>query len=479
MDSLRPTLIALCLLPTFACGPAVENPGEETAGCNDGQCLEGLMCLSDVCVDPNGGTGTTGPDPTDSTTATTGPSTATNPTDGETETSADETGPAPEFSGELDILFLVDNSGSMGATQSAISESIGAFVDPLVDAGLSIRIAMTTSDDSNYWCQGSGLGSPENGQFVLSSCLGRLNDFYFSGTDENAESVCTDYCGLSDAELEIQPTSTELDPSSSPRPWVEVGPRGTNLPAGVSPTAALQCFLPQGINGCGFESTLESARKALLLADNPQQTQAGFLRSAAHLAVIFISDEADCSFNPEHQNTVFGEEGVGNQVFWSLPDQQIAPSSAVCWNAGVSCDFGLSSDQCGAVDLDVNGSPTANADDAALHPVSRFRDQLETLRAQKQSLGANVFAFGIVGVPEDYPSVQSINYAQGPNGNSPDSFQANFGIGPGCTSTITEAVPPVRMRELIEDSSFGSLHSVCQNDYAPSFSAIANEIATY
>ena len=43
------------------------------------------------------------------------------------------------------------------------------------------------------------------------------------------------------------------------------------------------------------------------------------MRDQAALAIVFVSDEADCSFNRDLQNIVFGEEGVGNQVFWVAP----------------------------------------------------------------------------------------------------------------------------------------------------------------
>lgn len=469
MTQRRLPLPLLCLLA--ACGPeSAGSVGEETSPCNDGLCLQGLECRSDLCVDPDWQPGTSGVD---------------SGSDDNGETDADDTSvdPTPTVpSDEVDILFVIDNSGSMSAPQRNLSENVDRLIVPLVDAGLDLRVAVTTTDDSNYWCTGNNVSAAESGQFVLSSCLGRLNDFYFSGTDENAESVCTDYCTLNDAELEIQPTTTESDPSPRPHPWVEIGSQGTNLPAGVNPAAALQCFLPQGINGCGFESTLESQRKALRLASLSDQTEFGFIRDGAHLAIVFVTDEADCSFNRDHQRIVFGEEGVGNQVFWSLPDVQQSPSSAVCWNAGVDCSFSLSSDQCVSANKDVDGNPTDDFDAAALYPLALYRSELEEIREQKLPSGADVFVFGIVGIAGNYEQVGEINYVEGPNAGDAFSFQAQFGIGQGCTSQVTEAVPPVRIRELVEDSAWGDnggLYSVCDSTYAPALGNIASTIVNY
>lgn len=62
------------------------------------------------------------------------------------------------------------------------------------------------------------------------------------------------------------------------------------------------------------------------------------------------------------------------------------------------------------------------------------------------------------------------------------SFQARFGIGQGCSSEVAEAVPPVRIRELVEGSAWGDngkLYSVCETDYGPALGDIAATIVNY
>lgn len=383
---------------------------------------------------------------------------------------------------DLDILFVIDNSGSMGEEQATLSESLGAFLSVLEadDVRANYRLGITTTDDSNYWCKGAGVSDPESGQFVLSSCRSRLDDFFFAGDDTDASATCTDFCEFDN--IEMRATVTASDPDPRVRPWLENIEGVTNLPEGVSSTQAMQCFAPQGINGCGFESHLESMWKALRLSESSGQNQSGFVRDSAVLSIVFVTDEADCSFNRDLQNTVFGEEGVGNQVFWSLPDVQQSPTSAVCWNAGVTCDFSLGSDQCTAIDRDVNGGETTDADAAALYPLSRYTSYVQDLENQKQliSPGQEVLVSAIVGVPENYPEVQQLSYAQGPDENNPDSFQARFGIGQGCSSQVAEAVPPVRLREFAENFLVGdgntNLFSVCSTDYGPALAAVAESV---
>jgi len=364
----------------------------------------------------------------------------------------------------IDILFVVDNSGSMDRAQANLAAGIGSFVEALGDT--DYRIAITTTDMGNYWCADS---TPEAGSFVLSSCRSRLGDFTFG--DVSAETTCTDVCDLE-----------TLDVGQA---WIESTAGVTNLPAGVSATQALQCALPQGINGCGFESPLEAMKTSLRRIAAPGESESGFLRADAVLAVVFVTDEADCSFNPDHQTIVFGEAGVGNQVFWSLPDQQAAPTSAVCWNAGVDCDFTVEGDECHAADKDVDGNAVSGAaaeTEAALYPVESYRATLQQLEDMKQTLAPNqeIIIAGIVGAPENYPQVHQLSYAQGPNGDDPASFQAQFGIGQGCTSQITEAVPPVRMRSLAESflvtENDSNLFSVCSSDYGPALGAIGHSI---
>ncbi|WP_146662381.1 vWA domain-containing protein [Enhygromyxa salina] len=373
---------------------------------------------------------------------------------------------------DVDILFVIDNSGSMGAEQANLAANFGAFIQVLEanDVEANYRIGITTTDNGNPWCS-PGATTPEAGNLVLSSCRTRMGDFIFNdGEEDVSDLACNDICTLDAAALEIQPTATDFDANPKPRPWLERIEGFTNIPAGTSTYDAFRCFGPQGINGCGFESPLESMYLALTRAQTADEDSYGFMRANALLAVVFVTDEADCSYNKAWA-TIFEQDG--NREFWADPADMF-PSSAVCWNAGVDCvgDPG-SYDACETVNKDVLGNVTADPDAAVLHPLSRYFGQLDQIEQDKQQLNASaeVIVALIGGVQPD----GSLLYAD--VGDSDPEFQHDFGIGPGCTGPMGEAaVPPARLRDFTNEYTPDNLHSICATDYTGALEAIADQI---
>jgi hypothetical protein len=274
--------------------------------------------------------------------------------------------------------------------------------------------------------------------------------------------------------VDIQPSTTDFDPSPAPRPWIERIGGQTNLADDLTPDAALRCLLPQGINGCGFEQQLESMYKALRRAQDSNEASYGFLRDAAHLVVILVSDEVDCSHRVEHEGIFLPE---GNKVFWSDPDNAY-PTSALCWNAGVACSGGPGTyDECHAANKDEEGNPT-DEDGAVFHPVSRYAGLLQEIEnAKRETSQASVLVAGILGVPEGYEDGGAIVYQDGD-----EEAQLDWGIGPGCEGVTGFAVPPVRMREVaerFEAEGRRNVYSVCQSNYAGAFAKVAQEILAH
>ncbi len=365
------------------------------------------------------------------------------------ETGETETSPAEAVT-EVDVLFVIDNSGSMGTAQQQLQEGSEALVSALEASGLDYRVGVTSTDNGNYWCRGSGVGTPHNGHLVFpTSCRQRQDDFYFSGTDTDVfEAACSERCA-----------AEQIPMAEGAPPWLS-----PNTIGNIDMADALACSLPLGINGCGFEQPLESMFRSVALSDSAGTAESGFIRPDAHLVVVFVTDEVDCSYNPEFEDAVFGE--TGNHEFWPQPDDLPAPTSAICWNAGVRCE-GTGTPEftsCEAHDKTVFGSD-AEADEAVIYPLSRYTSLLDSIRANKAP-GAGVFTFGILGVPQFYAAPQDIQYAIGPAPNDPDSFQATYGIGKGCSSGDFDAVPPVRLLEFTQagDQTGVQLFSICGND---------------
>jgi hypothetical protein len=361
---------------------------------------------------------------------------------------------------KVDILFVVDNSGP--TLQSRLLDTTQPLLESLDARLVDYRIAMTTTDMGNPACPDEAT-TPAQGDFVLESCLARLDDFEADGVDATED--CLERCSHETIE--------------TPHPWLEVSPAGTNF--GIPIAEALACTLQPGINGCGFEAPLESLYQALTKAEMTSEANSGFIREDAHLLVVIFTDQADCSYNSVYEN-IF--EPDGGQVFWS---GNLEPTQAICWNAGVECIGGPDPYyDCIAVDKDSDGVPTHDESAAVLHPVERYISQLRELEEKKQAELATleVVVTVIAGVPEGYDD-EAIVYEWSGMG---DEFEEQFGIAPGCQSESTnddilvEAVPPVRMLKFADavrgSSESNNIYSVCASGLGRPFDGIAEALDT-
>lgn len=369
---------------------------------------------------------------------------------------------------DVDILFVIDNSGSMGEEQATLARNFSAFIDVLeeeqVDA--NYRIGITTTDNGHVSCHTNAAG----GRMLMSSCRSRQQDFV-SGDNDATQEACLDICPEDLANIEIQPTTTHLDATPRPRTWLERIAGTTNLPDGLSTTQAFQCLGPQGINGCGYEQPLESMYKALQRARIADEDQYGFLRDNAILAIVFVTDEADCSHRTPDFDSMFLADG--DRTFWSDPTLGY-PTSAVCWNAAVECTgSGGPYDDCQSASFDERGNPVPE-EEGVMRPVSRYIDLIAEIEREKKELHPDqeVLVAGIVGVRSDGSALYQ-------NTVTDPDFQTDYGIGPGCTSAAGEAVPPVRLRELAEAFAVEgeqNLFSICDDDYSVALKAVADRI---
>ncbi len=379
---------------------------------------------------------------------------------------------------DVDILFVIDNSGSMGEEQGTLAANFSNFIQVLErpEVSANYRIGITTTDNGNPQCSGT---SPEGGKLRLTSCRSRESEFTWNTSPpvEKFDEACAAVCPDTLANLETVPTSTENDPDPKPRAWIESIEGKTNLPDGVTTTQAFQCFGPQGINGCGFESQLESMWKALQLMEVSNSPNFDFRRKNAILSVVIVTDEADCSLDPEY-GEIFDPNG--SRIFWSDPGSNF-PTSAVCWNAGVKCEGGPGTyTSCDPINKDVDGNEGVSDDKAVLFPLSKYIDLLQSIENDKQSRvpGQEVIVAGIVGVPDGYSDPSDIEYK---DDMADPSFQNDYGIGPGCASAAGKAVPPVRIRDFakaFEVDGKPNLFSICNSDYSAALEAIAETIAS-
>jgi hypothetical protein len=129
-----------------------------------------------------------------------------------------------------------------------------------------------------------------------------------------------------------------------------------------------------GTSGCGFEQHLESMFRALQPGRN-----AGFLRPDAHLAVIFLADEDDCS---TEMGTMFGDPNAG------LTSQLGPRTSFRCHEFGVTCQNDPNPRAFGP-----KTGCVPNPNSAFMFEVARYVDFLSSLKTGT----AEVVVAGIMG----------------------------------------------------------------------------------
>ncbi|MEM6296994.1 MAG: vWA domain-containing protein [Myxococcota bacterium] len=430
---------------------------------------------------------------------------------------------------KIDLLFVIDNSGTMGEEQLTLARNFGELVDELQtltdgsanDAPADVHIMVTTTDMGNPRCDDEFKPpgyEEQRGAPVATPCTERIERFTGRGVDApTIEAACLEVC---DPAAPAAPTSH----------FIAFGPEGSNVEGGT-PTDALACIGPQGIDGCGFESPLEAMLQALnpcacwndpaacgedaVAACVQTPYEQSFLREGAILAIVMITDEADCSVRDFSMMTA--STFMETSPLTGLPE----PSSAQCWNAGVVCpaepDGTLSG--CTPSNWSIDGSSGVSDEDAVLHPTSRYEALLGSFRAE----GREVVMLGVLGVPEvtaydDAPpflpvqgGVADLQYRGWadpayPAGDIlPEDWDAGadaasktfeFGIGPGCT-VVTEdyagqGIPPVRIRRVCESldtpddpkTAFDEsavrccMESVCGDDFTPALRCLTELIRT-
>lgn len=365
----------------------------------------------------------------------------------------------------VDVLLVVDDSASMADHLPDLVRALDVW-GRLYDAEnrvLDYRIAVTTADVRQPWCDSAA----EDGAFLTTSCRARLDDFV-ADADTNEQpvdraidqrTVCTDACAH--GAISTLPTAIEPDGERRSRPWIERHAGVLNLPDDLSVPEALTCLGLVGVSGCTYESPLEATRLALLRAQDPHDPAFGFLRPEAALFVLFVGDESDCSVRPEHA-AIFDPDGGG--ALWA--DGAGAPSSAVCWNAGMRCTGpGDPYDHCDATAIDADGAEVDD-DDGVLQPLSRYIEQLAVIEQDKQhaitSDAQRVFVRVLGGV-------RGIDGADVFAAALDPIEQASFGIGPGCTNADARAYPPGRTRAVAEafpDGDTPTAYALCEEDFA-------------
>lgn len=172
---------------------------------------------------------------------------------------------------KIDLLFVIDDSGSMGDEQTNLIANFPTFIQVLNQSGLDYRVAVTTTSRKyTYTMQPFPIpmdtGDGDNGAM-------------------------------------LQPAACNMT-----RRWIEK--------TDANPAQTFACVANVGTGGNSDEMPLGAMRDAF--EDRMQDsTNAGFHRTDALLGVVFLTDEEDCSY----------EQQVSFPIGQTLCDSQMEPAA--------------------------------------------------------------------------------------------------------------------------------------------------------
>ena len=346
--------------------------------------------------------------------------------------------------GDLDVLFMIDDSSGMASMQTKLAVQIPSFIDALQNLpnGLpNIHIAVVSSD----------LGAPGDSTSVTCTTSGdqglfRLSPSCTSSTLAAGETFISNVGGVANY------TGSLAD--------------------------VLACITPLGDTGCGFGHQLGSIARALGADGAPAPARnAGFLRPEADLAIIILSDADDCSAPPT--TDLYSLNGGPNNI-----KNGLGPMAHYRCN-----EFGhLCVDPSGdpqrliqppeTAPTDAQGTPTAPTltlndcesldNDGLLTPVSTL---VSGLKALKPDLSHQIFVGAIVAPAAPY----TVDWVPAVGGQSLSpgelwpQIERSCGSGDGSFGE-----PAVRITDLVK--GFGD-HGVSTSICGPSYGSVLSVLA--
>ncbi|HZS40801.1 MAG TPA: hypothetical protein VFF06_28405 [Polyangia bacterium] len=367
---------------------------------------------------------------------------------------------------KVDLLFMVDNSPSMSPKQAELKVRFPQLMQKLDAFGA------TTPIDYHIGVVTSDLGA---GPFNINS--GQCHPGGDGGKLQAKGAAADPNCGaLGNGVSFIEYDQIHRDAAGQPR---------TNLPAGEDLPTAFGCAASVGDVGCGFEHQLESVYRAL---HDPIPENAGFLRDDALLAVVWLTDEDDCSADPN--TDLFDPSPAGVSKYGALLSYR-------CTNYGIECDApGTATGPLSLMPYGDSGGPLAGcvpatqADGGKLLDVSRY---ISFFTQPKANGGVKIDPNDVVlvGISAPEAPVQSIlaNIKTGAG-----AYQACPGpidpSGSGCAAVLQHSCvspantaffgdPAVRLRAVIDATPNPANRqntSVCDTNYTASLDGLGSLI---
>jgi hypothetical protein len=339
---------------------------------------------------------------------------------------------------DVDVLFLIDDSPSMGDKQVNLAANFPKFIDVLssIQGGLpNVHIAVVTSD----------LGTKGAGDLTPAPGIGSLGSGGCSGLGKNGEMQ------LFGAPVNGGKYISDVRNADGTRTKNYPDPKGDG--SGLAPVFATMA--KAGAGGCGFEQHLEAVKQAL---QRTNVVNTGFLRDSAYLAVIIIADEDDCSM-------------AHTSMLNSVETGPLGPlQSFRCTRFGVLCDDnGQTTSAMNQVNLKGKCHPNDNSE-----YLTKVADYAKFLKGLKDD-PTKVIVAGIMGTTD---RVETELRAP------PKSSVKIPALAHSCTyiggdSKAEVADPPVRLKFFLDQfPNRSTFASICQQDLSSGLQQIGDLLKT-
>jgi hypothetical protein len=190
-----------------------------------------------------------------------------------------DTGPGCVDALPIDLLFVVDSSSSMAEEQLNLAENFPDLLSTLTsppDADRDGRPDFPAAEDVRLGVVTTDLGTAPHSPPTCDAMGGDRGVLVTShlGGDPSCAGVSL--------------------PASEPWLSYRLGDDAAEI------GRQFACLARVGTMGCGLEQQLESMHEALVTQSAPGMPNAGFLRDNSLLAIVFVTDEEDCSAsNPD------------------------------------------------------------------------------------------------------------------------------------------------------------------------------------
>jgi hypothetical protein len=402
-------------------------------------------------------------------------------------------GDASGGSGNLDLLFMIDNSSSMIEMQHKLGAEIPAFITALqaLPSGLpSIHIAVVSSDlgapgdsTSSIMCTLDG----DQGIFQRGASTG-VNNTPINGDAGGADAGGGGVIGC---------------------PGLNAGQTFVSNVDGVANytgdlSTLVGCMTALGDKGCGFEHQLGSIARALGADGTPAPAQnAGFLRPDADLAIVVLSNEDDCSapastdlysLNGDQQNITNPLGPIANyrcNEFGHLCRDPLSGQSCLIEpTLKPPADARLIPDSGASLDVTVNLTDCESNDTSSgkLTAVSSF---ISGIKALKTDPAHQIFVGAIVAPPTPY----TVEWApeEGGQNTQPGELWPQImhscgpagadDVNPAATQTPTDGSfgdPAVRIVQWVKAfGANGSIGSICDTDYSTFVTDFVNKVGAH